>query len=44
MCLSAWPIVRRHLRGLDRDLKKFSVEFLVHSMIEEYKISAIKER
>ena len=33
--LSVWPIVRRHLSNMNKELKEFSVRFLVHRTIEE---------
>ncbi len=33
--LSIWPLVRRHLLRMNRELQEFSIRFLVHQAIEE---------
>jgi len=35
--LSVWPIVRRHLRNLDKELGNFSAQLLVHAVIDEHR-------
>ena len=37
MLFSVWPIVRRHLSKMNRELQEFSVRFLIHNIIEEYR-------